>query len=189
MSEENEVPSADEKIAEKIIESVSAIINGTFKRKDLLDTISNELSALRASWEKEKDIIEKQFKWADEAREYWKKQFEFVVDKSRTETEMIRDGYEKKIEALKSEKQALEAEKKGLEERVNDLESKMNEVTNCCTWEGYVDAVRSLKKKFSEEITRLKAENEMLKNPNRLSIPRIIPDDISKEDADRMEER
>lgn len=54
----------EEKIAEKIIEAVSAIINGTFKRKDLLDAISGEVSALRAEWKKK--LGDRDYEWWQE---------------------------------------------------------------------------------------------------------------------------
>lgn len=57
-------------------------------------------------------------------------------------------------------------EMKGLEERVKGMESKMNEVTNCQTWEAYLDSVRSLKKKLLEDLTRLKSRNEELEAEN-----------------------
>jgi len=183
MKSDNEVPRAeDQKKAEELLSNVetfchSADQGDSYIYESLVERIASALSALRASWEKEKADMTISLKTLEK---FW---LDVVRILGITQTTILENG-RSPIEALEH----LKSEKQALEERVKQAESlkdftlstnkelsiqfyaetlkrdkeinRLKEEIKC--WE--IDSGLTKALRENEEIARLKAENERLRS-------------------------
>lgn len=156
MSEEKEVPNDEE-----ILKHIICETDHYCKPKDLcgnckgtLIQIKKLLSALRASWEKEREELIN-YRDACELKNY-------AIDALTAESNSFKESWEIGIKEIAQ----LRAEKKGLEERVKDYALLLGRE-------------RELLEDAVKDITRLKAENaELSKTPSQYVLIHI--DELSK---------